>query len=287
MAFAAILSIWLFGLYHDWYILYFWCFCNGHRDLQFLPDKFWMYWEYHMPHPRCSKMEVLWFHSPTLLPFWFPRRRSCIRSVLFEFIRDLVYFPSFKLGLDTSRHYWFLFLHFHNFWATSSQFQITDFTLGWFLCLWRIHGLYHSILDTKRRLDHGFSCYRRISSWKITIFISGTTFGVSELHSVCNIGLSYSMLGFGDIIIPGFLGGYCAYFDLLNVHAHYYYWWTFIFSYGFGLILTFVALILMATGQPALFFLVPSTVGSLLLCAYVRKETNFFWNGPKLKESLN
>jgi presenilin-like A22 family membrane protease len=110
---------------------------------------------------------------------------------------------------------------------------------------------------------------------------------VSELHSVCNIGLNYSMLGFGDIIIPGFLGGYCAYFDLLNVHAHYYYWWTFIFSYGFGLILTFVALILMATGQPALFFLVPSTVGSLLLCAYVRKETNFFWNGPKLKESLN
>ena len=58
-------------------------------------------------------------------------------------------------------------------------------------------------------------------------------------------------------------------------------------KYCFRLILTFVALILMATGQPALFFLVPSTVGSLLLCAYVRKETNFFWNGPKLKESLN
>ena len=59
------------------------------------------------------------------------------------------------------------------------------------------------------------------------------------------------------------------------------------YIFSFRLILTFVALILMATGQPALFFLVPSTVGSLLLCAYVRKETNFFWNGPKLKESLN
>ena len=63
--------------------------------------------------------------------------------------------------------------------------------------------------------------------------------------------------------------------------------WDASLKYCFRLILTFVALILMATGQPALFFLVPSTVGSLLLCAYVRKETNFFWNGPKLKESLN
>ena len=196
------------------------------------------------------------FHKPKTVPS--SMFRGCFGYVLFEFIHNLVYFPSFKLGLDTSRHYWILFLHFHNFWAPSSQFQATDITFGWLLCLWRIHGLHHSLFDTKRRLYHGFSCHRRVS-----FFIKSNEFGpelilkngiklfrsnpeklpflflvphlaVSELHSVCNIGLSYSMLGFGDIIIPGFLGGYCAYFDLLNVHAHYYYWWTFIFSYGFG-----------------------------------------------------
>lgn len=107
------------------------------------------------------------------------------------------------------------------------------------------------------------------------------------VQEFCNVGLGYSMLGFGDIIIPGFLGGYCAFFDLVNSHAHFYYWWTFMFSYGAGLIMTFVALLLMSTGQPALFFLVPSTIGSLFLLCYIRKETKHFWNGPKLKESLN
>ena len=101
------------------------------------------------------------FIRPRLCPqFIF---RGCFGYVLFEFIHNLVYFPSFKLGLDTARHYWILFLHFHNFWAPSSQFQVTDITFGWLLCLWRFHGLHHSLFDTKRRLYHGFSCHRRVS----------------------------------------------------------------------------------------------------------------------------
>ena len=95
------------------------------------------------------------------------------------------------------------------------------------------------------------------------------------------------MLGFGDIIIPGFTGGYCAFFDMVNSHAHYYYFWVFLLSYGVGLILTFGALIITGMGQPALFFLVPTTLGSLALLAYVRREFKGFWNGPKLKESVN
>jgi len=199
---------------------------------------------------------------------------------------------------------WFIFRH-------SSWAWILQDIIGFFFCIFTISELHLPNFKLLTLLLVGFCVYDVFMVYITpyltpkgdSIMVSVATGGshpeklpflflvphlaVSELHSVCNIGLSYSMLGFGDIIIPGFLGGYCAYFDLLNVHAHYYYWWTFIFSYGFGLILTFVALILMATGQPALFFLVPSTVGSLLLCAYVRKETNFFWNGPKLKESLN
>lgn len=199
---------------------------------------------------------------------------------------------------------WFIFRH-------SSWAWILQDIIGYFFCIFTISELHLPNFKLLTLLLVGFCVYDVFMVYITpyltpkgdSIMVSVATGGshpeklpflflvphlaVSELHSVCNIGLNYSMLGFGDIIIPGFLGGYCAYFDLLNVHAHYYYWWTFIFSYGFGLILTFVALILMATGQPALFFLVPSTVGSLLLCAYVRKETNFFWNGPKLKESLN
>jgi len=199
---------------------------------------------------------------------------------------------------------WFIFRH-------SSWAWILQDIIGYFFCIFTISELHLPNFKLLTLLLVGFCVYDVFMVYITpfltpdgdSVMVSVATGGsnpeklpflflvphlaVSELHSVCNIGLSYSMLGFGDIIIPGFLGGYCAYFDLLNVHAHYYYWWTFIFSYGFGLILTFVALILMATGQPALFFLVPSTVGSLLLCAYVRKETTFFWNGPKLKESLN
>jgi hypothetical protein len=107
------------------------------------------------------------------------------------------------------------------------------------------------------------------------------------IQELCNLGLGFSMLGFGDIIIPGFLGGYCVFFDLVNSHSHFYYWWTFMFSYGAGLIMTFVALMLMSTGQPALFFLVPSTLGSLFLLCYVRKETKHFWQGPKVKETTD
>lgn len=110
---------------------------------------------------------------------------------------------------------------------------------------------------------------------------------ISQVQTVCEFPLQFSMLGFGDIIIPGFTGGYCAFFDMVNSHAHYYYFWVFLLSYGVGLILTFGALIITGMGQPALFFLVPTTLGSLALLAYVRREFKGFWNGPKLKESVN
>ena len=50
--------------------------------------------------------------------------------------------------------------------------------------------------------------------------------------------------------------------------------------------LTFLALILTGSGQPALFFLVPCTVGALTVLAYVRGELRPFWNGPKVKENV-
>ena len=110
-------------------------------------------------HKCLWKKNMLW-----LYPYF--EFRSSTGCILFEFIYNLVYFPSFKLGLDTSRHYWILFLHFYNFWAPSAQFQVTDITLDWILCLWRFHGLHNSILDTKRRLYYGLSCHWRVSPTK-------------------------------------------------------------------------------------------------------------------------
>ena len=51
--------------------------------------------------------------------------------------------------------------------------------------------------------------------------------------------------------------------------------------------MTFGALIIMNSGQPALVFIVPATLSSLLFCALVRREMSHFWNGPKVKESLS
>ena len=36
------------------------------------------------------------------------------------------------------------------------------------------------------------------------------------IPSVCNLGVSYSLLGFGDILVPGLLISYCHAFDLLS-----------------------------------------------------------------------
>merc|ERR1711935_947183 len=109
----------------------------------------------------------------------------------------------------------------------------------------------------------------------------------SDFIDLCHQTRGFSMLGFGDLIIPGLLGGYAIYFDIFNEHKRFYYWWSFIISYGAGLLMTFAALFLMNSGQPALVFIVPSCLTALLLCATCRGEMSHFWNGPKMKESLN
>ncbi|XP_064187788.1 signal peptide peptidase-like 2B isoform X3 [Anguilla rostrata] len=62
----------------------------------------------------------------------------------------------------------------------------------------------------------------------------------------------FSLLGFGDILVP---------------------------AYGIGLLITFVALALMQIGQPALLYLVPCTLLTSLAMALWRKELPMFWTG--------
>lgn len=88
----------------------------------------------------------------------------------------------------------------------------------------------------------------------------------------------FSLLGFGDILVPGLLVAYCHRFDILTQSSRIYFLACTI-AYGIGLLVTFVALALMQRGQPALLYLVPCTLLTSLAVALWRKELPLFWNG--------
>ncbi|XP_040602171.1 signal peptide peptidase-like 2A isoform X4 [Mesocricetus auratus] len=71
-----------------------------------------------------------------------------------------------------------------------------------------------------------------------------------SVMSVCF--MPVSILGFGDIIVP---------------------------AYAVGMIITFVVLVLMKKGQPALLYLVPCTLLAASIVAWSRKEMKKFWKG--------
>eukprot|EP00043_Microstomoeca_roanoka_P029763 m.23096 g.23096 ORF g.23096 m.23096 type:complete len:641 (+) comp9430_c0_seq1:136-2058(+) len=99
-----------------------------------------------------------------------------------------------------------------------------------------------------------------------------------------------SLLGFGDIIIPGLAVVYCAVFDIhkpsssddarqASFLTRHYYLVVAIFAYSFGLACTYIALASMQMAQPALLYLSPSVLLSLTAAAALRGELNSFWMG--------
>lgn len=88
----------------------------------------------------------------------------------------------------------------------------------------------------------------------------------------------FSLLGFGDILVPGLLVAYCHRFDI-QIQSSRIYFLACTIAYGIGLLVTFVALALMQRGQPALLYLVPCTLLTSLTVALCRKELPMFWTG--------
>ncbi|XP_020040384.1 signal peptide peptidase-like 2A isoform X3 [Castor canadensis] len=86
-----------------------------------------------------------------------------------------------------------------------------------------------------------------------------------------------SILGFGDIIVPGLLIAYCRRFDVHIGSSVYFISST--IAYAVGMIFTFVVLVLMKKGQPALLYLVPCTLITASVVAWRRKEMKKFWKG--------
>lgn len=103
----------------------------------------------------------------------------------------------------------------------------------------------------------------------------------------------YDMIGFGDILLPGLLVAFAARYDRSTKKSLWngYFLWSTI-GYGFGLFLTYVALHLMdGHGQPALLYLVPCTLGLILILALLRREFKDLWvyeerAGPKPRDEI-
>uniref|UniRef100_A0A5B7AA64 Putative signal peptide peptidase-like 2 n=1 Tax=Davidia involucrata TaxID=16924 RepID=A0A5B7AA64_DAVIN len=89
----------------------------------------------------------------------------------------------------------------------------------------------------------------------------------------------YSIIGFGDILLPGLLIAFSLRYDWLakkNLRAGYFLWAM--FAYGLGLLITYIALNLMdGHGQPALLYIVPFTLGTFLTLGKKRGELKILW----------
>ncbi|XP_050626269.1 signal peptide peptidase-like 2B isoform X1 [Macaca thibetana thibetana] len=95
----------------------------------------------------------------------------------------------------------------------------------------------------------------------------------------------FSLLGFGDILVPGLLVAYCHRFDI-QVQSSRIYFVACTIAYGVGLLVTFVALALMQRGQPALLYLVPCTLVTSCAVALWRRELAVFWTGSGFAKVL-
>ncbi|KAL1217091.1 Signal peptide peptidase-like 4 [Cardamine amara subsp. amara] len=89
----------------------------------------------------------------------------------------------------------------------------------------------------------------------------------------------YSIIGFGDIILPGLLVTFALRYDWLankRLKSGYFLWTM--SAYGLGLLITYIALNLMdGHGQPALLYIVPFILGTLLVLGHKRGELKTLW----------
>ncbi|XP_052008378.1 signal peptide peptidase-like 2A isoform X2 [Xyrauchen texanus] len=91
--------------------------------------------------------------------------------------------------------------------------------------------------------------------------------------------MQFSILGYGDIIVPGLLVAYCHRFDVCMGNSCRIYFISCAIAYFVGLVVTFAVMLATRMGQPALLYLVPCTLLTSSILASVRKEFRQFWNG--------
>lgn len=88
-----------------------------------------------------------------------------------------------------------------------------------------------------------------------------------------------SMLGLGDIIMPGMLLSFALRFDYSPKSLGENYYRSMCIGYMVGLGMANVAVTLMQIGQPALMYLVPTTLGTLLVLSWQNGDLRALWIG--------
>eukprot|EP00002_Diphylleia_rotans_P030350 TRINITY_DN6229_c0_g1_i1.p1 TRINITY_DN6229_c0_g1~~TRINITY_DN6229_c0_g1_i1.p1 ORF type:complete len:237 (+),score=31.13 TRINITY_DN6229_c0_g1_i1:465-1175(+) len=99
-----------------------------------------------------------------------------------------------------------------------------------------------------------------------------------------NDGKGYSILGLGDMVIPGMMLTTFLRFDSLKgLDLRRGYFLISFLGYCLGMLSALVAVFLYQIAQPALLYLVPGTMIPTLLAAHYRGDIVELWNGPKAK----
>uniref|UniRef100_A0A8R1EBM4 Signal peptide peptidase-like 2B n=1 Tax=Caenorhabditis japonica TaxID=281687 RepID=A0A8R1EBM4_CAEJA len=93
--------------------------------------------------------------------------------------------------------------------------------------------------------------------------------------------LSYpiSILGLGDIVLPGYLISHCFTMSGFTNKGRLLYGFVALSGYALGLVATFAALMMYQVAQPALIYLVPCTLLPVLAVAAIRQEFGGAWAG--------
>jgi hypothetical protein len=111
---------------------------------------------------------------------------------------------------------------------------------------------------------------------------------LSQYRRLCEYyyDFSFSLLGLGDILVPGLSVNYAIIFDrAANVKYHVYFVVNAV-GYLIGLLLAFAGLLFMNTAQPALFYLCPILISFSLVTALIRRELSSFWSGEPISEMI-
>ncbi|KAL2542066.1 Signal peptide peptidase-like 1 [Abeliophyllum distichum] len=115
-----------------------------------------------------------------------------------------------------------------------------------------------------------------------------------------NSASDYMMLGLGDMAIPSMLVALVLFFDNrqsrdsisaadMQSSKGFKYFWYALFGYAIGLVTALSAGILTHSPQPALLYLVPSTLGPIIVISWMRNELAELWEGttPNINEKTH
>ena len=113
----------------------------------------------------------------------------------------------------------------------------------------------------------------------VTLPINGESLPI--LLTVPRFGAEFAAtakLGLGDIVLPGLFVAFCRQFDVKKAIRGSPYFLVCYFAYALGLVLAMTAVYYTQSGQPALFYIVPSVLGAVFVVGLLRKEVKEMWN---------